>query len=291
MISQKLFKSLETHGLAIKAVRFFSVPLLNNVPERWLRFAMSRTSHDAATVVAHGGSTTALEAMYTRHHRRPFSRGFFQGIVDYFWHHVISQPKALRNRLKIVESLLEEEIAMRASLHDVLAGPISILNVAGGSSRAVIQVLSKLKETRGVAVTSIDKDERAIALGKRLAVSAGVAGHFRWIQGNVRDLEQFISSERFNIIEVVGLLDYFTGERFIAFLEILRRHLADAGTLILANVIPNDEIPFVRKTGWPEMFYRRPEEVRDLIAEAGFGGDSDIIVEPLGIHAVIRVRV
>ena len=46
--------------------------------------------------------------MYTRYDRRLFSRGILQGLADLFWHHCISQPKAIRNRLKLVEINLEE---------------------------------------------------------------------------------------------------------------------------------------------------------------------------------------
>src|SRR3989338_2850544 len=104
------FKGLENHNLFIKFLRLFTVPLLNHLPAGLIQFTMKKSSHDASVVVDKGGSTHALEAMYTRYHHGFFSRGFFQGIADFFWHHVISQPKALRNRLTIVKSLLTEEL-------------------------------------------------------------------------------------------------------------------------------------------------------------------------------------
>ncbi len=281
---------LESHGLLTRLLRLLTVPALNHIPAYLLRSTMQRTSRDAATVTKNGGSTTALEAMYTRHHRRPFSRGLFQGIADYFWHHVISQPKALRNRLAIVESLLEEEIVNRTGLSPA-GGSLALLNVAGGSSRAVIHTLVKLGETAAVKVTNIDKDERAIALGKRLAEASGVSDSFRWVLGDVRTLGHILPGERFDLIEVVGLLDYFSDAKFVALLTTLHEHLTEGGALIIANVMPNAEAPFVRKTGWPEMFYRRPKEVTALLTASGFRGQSDILLEPLGVHAVFRTRI
>src|SRR3989338_773727 len=171
---------LETHNLLEKFVRVFTVPLLNALPARLIQLFMQKSSHDAATVVAKGGSTHALEAMYTRYHRGIFSRGFLQGLADMFWHHFVSQPKALRNRLRIVQQLLEKEIRSRNT-------PVFVLSIAGGSARSLIQTSAKLQHEhfpQQVRVTVIDKDASALDVGKRVAASAGVSGLFQWIQGD-----------------------------------------------------------------------------------------------------------
>ena len=103
-------KNLENHSLLTKFIRIFTVPLLNNLPASLIQKVMKLSSHDARKVLESVGSTHALEVMYTRYHRSLFHRGFLNGIADLFWHHGVSQPKALRNRLKIVEEKIEEEI-------------------------------------------------------------------------------------------------------------------------------------------------------------------------------------
>jgi len=75
---------LKKHGLIVKAIRIFSVPIMNTLPASLIKKMMKKSSKDAATVVVSGGSTHALEAMYTRNHRKLFSRGLFQGFADYF---------------------------------------------------------------------------------------------------------------------------------------------------------------------------------------------------------------
>ncbi len=285
-----LTDDLETHGLFTKIFRLFSVPILNHIPARFLRLVMRKTSHDAGVVTKHGGSTTALEAMYTRHHHHPFARGFFSGLADFFWHHAISQPKALRNRLKIVERVITEALIQKQ--RD--GKPVSILNVAGGSSRAIIQVLVHLK-SRGtlpaVHILNLDKDARAIELGKRIAAECGVGSHFAWLQGNIRELSVLVGAQHFDFIEMVGLLDYFSDDKTIQILSLLREHLVAGGSIIIANVMPNEEIPFIHKTGWPAMYYRTPEQLSALLSAAGFRNTHDILVEPLRIHVVIRVRI
>ncbi len=68
-------KNLEKHNLIIKIIRLFSVPLLNNLPTSFIQKIMKSSSKDAGTVVKHGGSNIALEAMYTGYDRGLFSRG------------------------------------------------------------------------------------------------------------------------------------------------------------------------------------------------------------------------
>ncbi len=283
-------QDLETHGSFTKIFRLLSVPILNHIPSRFLRLAMRKTSHDAATVTKNGGSTTALEAMYTRHHRHPFARGFFSGLADFFWHNAISQPKALRNRLKIVERIVTEVLIQKQRE----GRSVNVLNVAGGSSRAIIQVLARLKSEgtlSAVQILNLDKDARAIELGKRIADECGVGSHFSWLQGNISELSVLVGEQLFDLIEMVGLLDYFSDEKTVQILSLLRAHLATGGSIIVANVMPNEEVPFIHKTGWPAMHYRTPEELSALLSATGFGNEHDILIEPLHIHVVIRVSV
>lgn len=278
----------ECHGMFTKFIRFFSVPLLNWVPSKIIRKIMKRSSQDAGTVVEKGGSTHALEVMYTRYHHRPFSQGFFKGLADFFWHHAISQPKALRNRLKIVEYFIKDAISRR--IKD--GRNVEILNVAGGSSRAIIHVLTDYKQNKQnllVKITSIDKDANAIELGKEISEEYGVGESFIWINGQIRDLSRYVYEKRFDVIEVVGLLDYLSDEKVERLLILLREHLRQDGELIVANIMPNNEAPFIARTGWPAMQYRTYSELAEIILRTGFNKPYDIIAEPLKIHAVIRV--
>src|SRR3989344_4750596 len=155
----------ETHNFLIKIIRAFFVPLINNV----------RSAH-------------ALEVMYSRHQRRLFSRGIVQGIADFFWHHVISQLKAIRNRLKIVEDNIEKELA-----DSINSGKeeIQILTVGGGSCRAIIHTVSRLKDKypkTKIKVTNIDKDPKAIELGAKIAEAFDVGSSFNWINDDAPNI-------------------------------------------------------------------------------------------------------
>ena len=104
------YKNLEGHSLFVKFVRVFTVPILNNLPANFLQIFMRTSSQDAEILLDNVGSARALEVMYGRYRRNLFSRGAVQGFADLFWHHFVSQPKGVRNRLKIVENYLDKEI-------------------------------------------------------------------------------------------------------------------------------------------------------------------------------------
>jgi len=232
----------------------------------------------------------ALEVMYTRYHRSLFSRGISQGLSDLFWHHFISQPKALRNRLKIVEEVAESRIR---SLVGDGGKNIKILNIGGGSSRALIHGIKKLKEEGlefSPEIVNIDKDERAIEMGKNLSKNLGLLNIFTWINGDAREMDSEIKPQSFDIVEMVGLMDYFKDERAVKVLEIVYKNLKKGGLFIVANVGFNDEMKFVEKTGWPFMHYRTVKDINDIIEKAGFEKETNFILEPLGVHIVAIVE-
>ena len=267
------------------------MPLLNNLPTSFIQKLMKKSSHDARKVLETVGSTHALEVMYTRYHRSLFDRGFLNGLSDLFWHHAISQPKALRNRLKIVEEKLEEEILRL--IND--GSNINILTVGGGSSRALIHCIDRLYKKnifygRKVKIINVDKDKRAIELGKELAQRFDLSHIFEWINDDARNLKSLIKPETIDVVEMVGLLDYFSEERGIEVIGQIFNLLRKKGVFIVANIYPNSEMIFVSKTGWPKMYYRTPKDLVSILSKAGFTEEPIVIFEPLRVHIIQVVR-
>jgi len=52
---------------------------------------LAGTNKDGKIIIKKGGSARSLEVLYTRHDRKLFSRGIFQGITDLYWHDCLSQ--------------------------------------------------------------------------------------------------------------------------------------------------------------------------------------------------------
>jgi SAM-dependent methyltransferase len=279
----------EEHGLLAKTFRTATVPLFNVLPERIVRKLLG-LSPDGAMIMNHCGSTLALEVMYAWHEKDPFASGVLGGLASVLWNHLISQPKAMRNRLRIVQKILRERIAGR--LCTSRAGEVSILSLGGGSSRALIQAISDLEPLaarHSVRVVNLDRDEKAAVLGRQLAERYGVSGAFRWVEGNAKDLHAVAKDGSVDIVEMVGLFDYFPERIGELMLRRIHRKLKPGGTLVLANVHPHDEMSFVSKIGWPKMTYRKPENLRDGLAAAGFEKPPEIIFEPMGVHMIVTI--
>lgn len=280
--------NLETHNIPTRIIRVITVPLLNLLPKSIVQLFMRKSSKDAGTVVAKGGTTHALEAMYGRSQRKLFSRGIPQGVADILWHHLISQAKSLRNRLKIVQNILQEKIILLLNQYN--CQEVNILSIAGGSSRSIMYTLKNLKKD-GLAdhihVITIDKDESALNVGKALAKELGLESNFEWVHGMASEVGTRFPAKKFDIVEIVGLLDYFDFDRTVKLMVMSRNLMNEHGFIIIANVMPNMERPFVHKTGWPAMFYRKTDEIEKILKTSGFKCSSnDIIIEPLKIHCV-----
>lgn len=284
-------KSFETHSLLVKFIRIFSTPLLNNIPASVMRKILAGTSRDGAIAVKHGGSTYALEAMYTRYNRKLFSRGFLQGCADLFWHHCLSQPKAIRNRLKIVGENLEKEIN---NLVNRGQKNITILTIAGGSTRGLVRVLRELYNKGldcDIKIINIDKSRKAIELSKELAEKFNLTNSFRWICDDARNIKFLIPNNSVDIVEMVGLLDYFSERKSVEVIRQIYNVLKINGVFITANICLNVEIPFIRNIGWPEMYYRKPDDLSRILEVSGFCPDKGkIVIEPLKIHIIAIIR-
>ncbi|MCL5435969.1 MAG: methyltransferase domain-containing protein [Patescibacteria group bacterium] len=225
--------------------------------------------------------------MYTK--TKAISSRGLHAAADYFFHNFVSQPKAVQNRLKIVENLLESQFRRLAAT----GAPMRALNLGGGSSRAVIQTLARLSATQPLqlSVTTIDKDISALDLGRKLAAEYGVSSYFQWVEGNVKNLSSLIAPQSVELVEMVGLLDYFNLETAASLLSNIQRVMVPGGVFVTANVTPNSEVRFVRNVGWPQMHYKTEDELRSLLRTAGFDlGTLQCFQEPMGVHLVCLIK-
>ncbi|MBT3413009.1 MAG: hypothetical protein HOJ15_01240 [Candidatus Jacksonbacteria bacterium] len=73
------------------------------------------------------------------------------------------------------------------------------------------------------------------------------------------------------VVEVVGLLDYFTDGKIRSLLSQIRKLLVPGGYVVWSCVGKTLESHPVRNVvRWPRMFYRTPAEVEELTLKAGF---------------------
>ncbi len=286
------YKNLEGHNLFVRFVRIFTVPILNSLPDVFLCRFMRASSYDAGVVLDNLGSARALEVMYGRYRRNIFSRGLMQGFADLFWHHFVSQPKGVRNRLKIVENSLDKEIFR--ILNEKKEKEINIVTIGGGSARGIVEVLNKYSEELknwNVLVINLDKSLKAIELGKELAKEFGLYNNFKWVNDLAQNVKLYVADNSVDIVEMVGLLDYFRDEKSVETFGKIYDILKEDGLFMVGNIVPNKEQPFISRLGWPKMYYRQPADFSRLLLGSGFLEEKgEIIFEPLKNHIVAIIK-
>ncbi|HRV04569.1 MAG TPA: class I SAM-dependent methyltransferase [Candidatus Ratteibacteria bacterium] len=269
----------EKHTVFVNFFRIFLISLLDILPASWCRkiflFCSNGKETRAKTCVSAAKSYKALEAIYTFEKKK--ARG-----MDYFWGTILSNSCAIRNRLLLtkqqIKQAIEEVAAEKAK--------VSVLSLASGSSRAIIEVLAELEKNirDKTFVKFVDISREALDYSRNLVklYKIDCDGRLEWQQGSIGS--RIWDSSNYDIVEMVGILDYFDDERALKLLKLVYDNLAVGGRLVTCNIMPNIEKPFVTKgLDWP-MIYRSPDHLKKIVKQVGF--DVEIIVEPLQVHAL-----
>ena len=257
------------------------VRLLNALPaglSKRLFLAFSGPDGDPAVVSSTVTTYMALENMYTFPGRK--AEGTTR-LPDRVWQG-LANAEAVRSRLLLTEKMLSEAIREVAARQK----EIRLCSLGSGSARAVIEVLSRMDEQEKVKCLFIDISGKALRYGEELARTF----HIRSGIDRRRDYAENIAvhcngSFTPDIIEMVGLLDYYDREGAVRLVSEIYRKLAPSGWFITCNITHNLEQPFVTKgIGWP-LIYRSPGELMGVMCAAGFAaGDVRLIAESQDIH-------
>lgn len=134
---------------------------------------------------------------------------------------------AVKNRIKKLEELLRDEILKRERP--------SILNIACGSSRELMGLVSEIKESNA-SVTCIDNDNDALAFAQSRLSYTGILEQVEFRKYNALRLFDYeLAMSDFgkqDIIYSVGLFDYLPSDFLVKIFKTLYNLLNDGGKLI-----------------------------------------------------------
>lgn len=274
----------ETISFARKILNLILIPVLNSLNPN-IRLFLKKTHKSANDIIEHVTTHKALEILYGYDSAK--SRG---NLIQQFFRTIwlsTNNAKAVRNRLKIVK----QEITNQIIFFKENRLPIRILSIASGSSRAIIEALkdADVDESYDVHVVFLDKNESAIKYSKNMSSGSELFSKFQWVQENAGAyLRANKDSIKFNIIEMVGLLDYFDDDKAIDLFINIRSILNSNGKFVTANIADNKERKFITNVvGW-NMIYRYAEDVERLLMKAGFSESNiESYYEPLNIHSIL----
>ncbi len=253
-----------------------SIPLIGN-------FLFIRLSNLGRTIKRFSATYKALEIIYTYSWKTTTGKGMLERVLT----HILLQfmnAKAVRNRLKLVKQELRQAIL---SLNNQ---EIHIMSLGSGSARAIIEVLSEeTGHNRKYTATLVDQSRSALRHSRELAEENGILPNIILVRGMLEEFTENSHNHPPDIVEMVGILDYFDKETAIRVISEIYRLLSPRGVLITCNIRTNPEKRFLtRILGW-SMIYREPEELSQILLEAGFECPQ-IISEPLGIHILAVAR-
>lgn len=278
---------LETNSFARTFLNVFFVPILNNLPKDF-KHKIKKTSSAASEVIDNATNHNALEVLYSK--GKNFSpKNILNRFFQYIWFH-LDNSKAVRNRLKFVRRELKNHLT-EISRYD---REINIISIASGSSRAIIETINHGRYLDGtkLSVVFLDKNKDAIEYSKRLSETIDHKSiKLNWIHDTVGNFFRSNPQDKFDIVEIVGLLDYFNDEKVIETFRGIYSILQDGGIVITANISHNKEEKFITNIiDWP-MVYRTPDDLAQLVSKAGFGyNNMKIFYEPLKVHGMVVAK-
>src|SRR3989344_4656400 len=221
------------------------------------------------------------------------TNSFFRVLWRYIYSPILNYLPSSTSKLIKKSKMVEKEI--KIAILELLSkkSDIHLLSIASGSSRSVVLAISQLENLgQPIYLSFLDKNPNAIDYSKNLVKMAKLKSKTTWFLDTANNFPvYFIGIANPNIIEMVGLLDYFTDEQVKKIFKTIFDNLQEGGYLITANISDNHERPFISKVvGW-HMIYRSAEELIDLAHEVGFDvSKMHAYYEPLNIHCVLVAR-
>ena len=186
-------------------------------------------------------------------------------------------PQAVRNRkdyfISLICSLLEKD------------SPLSILNVASGPCRDVLELFKKEKNSV-ITMHCVDQDSKAINYAKNLCETykSNLVFH-------ERNALLFKPQQKFNLVWAAGLFDYLHDDLFIALTKRLIKYAAPDGQIVIGNF--SDKNPtraYMEFMDWM-LYHRSANDLSNLAVQAGLTLDQiSIHSEPLGVNLFLHIN-
>ena len=166
------------------------------------------------------------------------------------------------------------------------------MSIAAGSARAILDATSmhELKK-KGARITFLDKNPQANEYSKNLIKERHYKENYKfsWIIDTANNFPKYFEGQNQpNIIEIVGLLDYFNREEIKRLFQSVFLNLRSGGVFITSNIVDNPERKFITNVvGW-DMLYKTPSDFYEIALEVGFKDEEiEFIYEPMKIHFVM----
>ncbi len=190
---------------------------------------------------------------------------------------------AVRNRRKFVVAELTKLISQLPS-----DSTVNLLGVGAGpglqAQEAILRSRISLNRIRAVF---IDRDDTAFAHGKTLATERGIADCLTYIQGDVRDALHTIPDIRFDIVKLVGIIEYLSDETVVELCSTIRKRMKPSATILTHGIVDaHRAMPFLQRVFGLHHIQRDGEQVKELLRAAGFE-DLSLTLLPMNVYPMV----
>ena len=280
----------ECPSLLNKITHFILLPFLNS---KIFSFLLRTISKEGKLVSQKPASALSMEIIYNMPKKSLFFVKSLKELNSIIFDRLLYQTKALRNRLRIVTYLIKESLLNQLDKND----NIFILSLGGGSLRSIISAISELRRPDligKITIWNVDNDESVISLIEEVKREFHLNNlRIKILNLNIKeffkDFEKYVDNA-FDIVELIGFLDYLPEEEVINCLNNIYSLLKNNGILICSNIAPNNETRFLENLGWPPMYYRNIVDWVYILNKTYFKKATKIIKEPLSFHNIVYIQ-
>ncbi len=191
-------------------------------------------------------------------------------------------PTALRNRRRLaartIASLIDE------SQQD----PVHVLCVGAGPGRIIMDAM--LQSNRDSVATLVDLTDEPFDHGRSRAEAQGLDKRVRFIQADVRYGIGSVLDRRPDIVKMIGICEYLSDDQIIEIVQALAEVMPADSSIVFNSISKaHGTDRFLRNVFGLHIIHRSPEQLQELIGQAGFT-DFTSHPEPLGVYHVVVAR-
>jgi SAM-dependent methyltransferase len=207
----------------------------------------------------------------------------YEGHAEKTWDKILvgggTIPMALRNRRKLAARLIAR------LLDEAEHRPAHALCLGAGPGIIITDAM--LEAHKPCHATLVDISSDAFDFGRKNAAEKGLADRVEYIQGDVREVR---ITDRVDVVKLIGICEYLTDEQIRDIAEALAEIMPPRSAMVFNSISPRHGTDrFFRRVFGLHMNHRSVEDLREIIAPAGFEG-FDSWAEPLGVYNVAVAR-
>jgi len=265
------FETLSPMRRALK--RALINPLANYLPAGCVRALLRAAKSElAAANWADPGGWRSMVLSYDGRARQ---------IADRILINAGTMAMALRNRKRLGSFLIARLIDSAGS------GPVHVVCLGAGPGQIIIDALARSNPTARASL--VDHSADAFAFGRELADRSGLGDRVRYIQADVRAFQEFLDGPA-DAVTMLGICEYLGDEHIVSTARAAADVMPDNAPIVFNSLsFAHGTDRFFRRVFGLHMIHRGPEQMKQLMSEAGFG-EFRAHGEPLGVYHVIVGR-